>query len=241
MRRSICLMVILAACLSGEAGARIWMLADGKKINAEFVHVMGGKVVLKDSSGETMRIALARLSAGDRTFIELAQPPRLEISFRRKSDQKRYSPRFTTTLLPEIQINTFGVRIKQQSAGPYNHELHIEFFAIGQERAGDRYVLLDRQVDSFVPASGNQRSHEFWGRAVELDKYEIFYIDKPRGKKYEGHLIVITDVRGEVVAIKATHDWLLVHLKKLKKIPVGGYMDDTCTRTFPTRPKPCRY
>ena len=241
MGRGALLMVILVSCLSIGAETRTWTLADGQEFESEFVCVMGDKAVLKDSSGEKVKIKLARLSTGDRIFIELANPPRLEISFRRKSDQKHFSSRFSTTLLPEIKINTFGIRIKQQSAGPYNHELHVEFFAIGKERAGGRFILLDRKAGSFTPTRENRRSHEFWGRAVELDKYEIFYIDRPRGKKYEGHLIVVTDTRGEVVATQTTHGWLLENLENLKQMPMGGYMDNTCTRTFPTRPKPCRY
>lgn len=234
-------MVICAACICAGAEMRTWTLADGRKYTAEFVHVMGGYVVLRNASGRNEKIKLADLSSEDRIFVELSNPPRLEISFRRKSDQKRFSPRFTTTLLPEIQINTFGGRIRQRSAGSYNHELHVEFFAIGKERAGKRFILLDRQEGSFFLTKENQRSHEFWGRDIELDEYEIFYIDRPRGKKYAGHLIIVADSRNKVIATKASHDWLLENLENLKQIPVGGYMDDACVRTFPTRPKPCRY
>lgn len=233
--------IILASCLSIGAETRTWTLVGGQEFEAKFVCVMGDKAVLEDASGEKVKIKLVRLSFGDRVFIELANPPRLDISFRRKSDQKHFSSRFSTTLLPEIKTNTFGVRIKQQSASPYHHELHVEFFAIGKERSGDRFILLDRKKGSFTPTRENQRSYEFWGRAVELDKYKIFYIDRPRGKKYEGHLIVVSDTRGKVVATQASHGWLLENLENLKRMPVGGYMDNTCTRTFPTRPKPCRY
>jgi len=241
MQRGFLWMAIFSLCLCAGAKTRTWLLADGRKVDAELVHVMGDEAVLKDASGGTVRIKLAHLSDGDRVFVELENPPRLGISFRRRSEQKRFSSRFSSTLLPEIQINTFGVRIRQQSAGAYNHELKVEFFAIAKERAGNRFILLDRKKSSFIPTKENKRSHEFWGRAVELDQYEIFHIDRPRGKKYEGHLIIVTDARGKIVATQATHGWLLENLGNLKQMPMGGYMDKTCTRTFPTRPKPCRY
>ncbi len=234
-------MAILFFCLCAGAKTRTWILEDGRTVEAELARVMGDEAVLKDALGGTLRIKLACLSAEDRVFVELENPPRLGISFRRKSEKKRFSSRFSTTLLPEIQINTFGVRIRQQSAGAYNHELVIEFFAIAKERAGNRFILLDRKKSSFVPTKKNKRSYEFWGRAVELDQYEIFYIDRPRGKKYAGHLITVTDARGKIVATQSSPGWLLENLDNLKKMPVGGYMDKTCTRTFPTRPKPCRY
>ncbi|MCK4563492.1 MAG: hypothetical protein KAU94_02320, partial [Verrucomicrobia bacterium] len=96
MGRGALLMVILVSCLSIGAETRTWTLADGQEFESEFVCVMGDKAVLKDSSGEKVKIKLARLSTGDRIFIELANPPRLEISFRRKSDQKHFSSRFST-------------------------------------------------------------------------------------------------------------------------------------------------
>lgn len=241
MRTAGLLLVLLYFAAEAGAGGRTWTLENGQTFDAEFVQVMGGKAVLKAPSGRLVKIELADLSAEDRTFMELARPPRFDLSFRRKSEQKHFSPRFGSTLLPEIQINTFGARIRQTGAGRYNHELHIEFFAIGRERAGDRFILLDRQSSAFTPGLGNHRSHEFWGREVELDKYEIFYIDKPRGKKYAGHLIIVTDERGEVIASQATSAWLFDHRDALKKLPVGAYMDKVCRRTFPTRPKPCRY
>ena len=241
MKLCILWIVIFAGSFSSGAEPRIWTLDSGNTFKAELVQVMGEKAVLKDVSGRTVKVALSLLSSEDRLFIELENPPELEISFRRKSKKKYFPARVTTKLLPEVQINTFGARIRQKSAGPYNHEMRVELFTIGKERAGDRFILLDRQEQSFSLTTANHRTHAFLGGPVELDKYEIFYITRPRGKKYAGHLIVITDVRGRTVATQTSFDWLLENLGDLKKVPVGGYMDKSCTRTFPTRPKPCRY
>lgn len=241
MGRGLFIVIAFTISISVAEAGRTWTLSDGQQYTAELVLVMGDKVVLKNAKGKQVKIPLSRFSVEDRLFIELANPPHLELSFRRKSNQKYFSPRLTTTLLPKIQINTFGVRIKQRSAGSYKHRLHVEFFAIGKERAGKKFILLDRQESSFTLSGGNQRSHEYWGRAVELDQYEIFYIDRPRGKKYDGHLIVVTDSRGKRIAVQASHDWLLEYYEGLSQLPIGAYMDKTCSRTFPTRPKPCRY
>lgn len=241
MKLCIVWLAILSGSFSGGAEPRIWTLESGYKFKAELVQVMGDKAVLRDVSGGTVKVTLSLLSSEDRLFIELENPPQLEVSFRRKSKKKHFPARVTTTLLPEIQINTFGARIRQKSAGIYSHKMHVELFTIGKERAGDRFILLARQERSFSLTTANGRAHEFWGKSVELDKYEIFYISRPRGKKYAGHLIVITDARGKTVATQASFDWLLENLDNLKKMPMGGYMDKTCTRTFPTRPKPSRY
>ena len=57
-----------------------------------------------------------------------------------------------------------------------------------------------------------------------------------RGRKYYGYLILLRDVRGKIIAVETSHDWLYENLETLVERGVGNYMDKTCTRTFPTRP-----
>ena len=232
-------LIALVFCVSVGAEMRTWTLSSGKQHKAEFVHVMGDKVILKNSEGVTKKVELNALSAEDRHFIELSSPPRLDLNFTRKTEQKVFSTRFILYLKPDVNFNTFGVRIRQTSAGSYNHELQVEFFAIGKERTGNRYQLLDRQSSSFVPNKENRRSHQFSGKTVELDDYVISTIRG--GMAYAGHLILVFDSRGELISTKASSKWLLENVENLKKLPVGSYMDKTCTRTFPTRPKSPHY
>lgn len=231
--------IVLALGVSVRAEMRTWGFSNNKRYEAKFVCVMGNKAVLENPEGVTRKINLDEFSTEDRQFIELSSPPRLDLDFTRKTEQKMFSNRFILYLKPDINFNTFGIRVKQTSTGSYNHELQVEFFAIGKERAGKRYQLLDRQSSSFIPTKENRRSHQFKGKTVELDDYVIASIRGGMG--YAGHLILVTDSRGELIATKASSKWLLENVANLKKLPVGSYMDKTCTRTFPSRPKSNRY
>ena len=223
-----------------EEGMRIWIGTDGKELEAEFVTVIGGKAVLKDSRGRLRKMPLAQLSAEDREFIELANPPEFNIDFSRKSSQSiiKMSP-LNKTPPPKILDYVFSARLKQISAGLYNHELHVEFYAVGAERFGDRYILLDRQESRFTPTKENQQSHEFSGKTVRLTSYELF--GDFRGNKYSTYLVVVTDSRGKIIAHKTPSKWLFENLGNLGQLPVGCYLDKTCTRVFPTRPITNKY
>ncbi len=83
---------------------------------------------------------------------------------------------------PNMIDYVFTAKIKQTSAGSYNHELKVEYFAIGEEVDGDNYILLDRQRDVFTPTHENKRSHAFSGNPVLCYAYNDFYSDR-RGKK----------------------------------------------------------
>ena len=221
----------------GEHEMRTWTLAGGKAMEAEFVTVIGGKAVLTDSRGRHRKVPLAELSEEDQKFIGLAQLPEFNIDFSKKSSQYigKISPLATSYLPPKVLNYVFSARLKQTSAGEYNHELHVEFFAIGSEWFGDRYVLLDRQESRFTPTKENERSHEFSGKTVRLTTYE-FYGDH-KGDEYASYLIMVADSRGKIIAHQTPKKWLFENSENLRKLSVGNYMDKTCTRTYPTRAK----
>jgi len=220
-----------------EEKLRTWGESGGKTIEAEFVTVIGDKVVLKDSRGKQRKIPLTQLSDEDRLFIELANPPKFNIDFSKKSSTRSLDAGpFVTNLqwVPRIYDFIFSTRLKQESAGEYNHELHVEFFAIGEEVNGDNYILLDRQESFFTPTKENGRSHEFSGDEVMLEVRDwTFFADLYKGEKYGGYLVLVTDERGKIIDVGSSHKWLPDLAEILRKFPLGKHFDKTGTRTYP--------
>ena len=223
-----------------EHEMRAWTGVGGKALEARFMTVTSDKAVLEDTRGKQRKIPLAQLSAEDREFIELTSPPEFNIDFSKKSSQfiGKMSP-YNTRVPAKVLDYVFSARLKQISTGLYNHELHVEFFAVGAENFGDHYILLDRQESRFTPTKENQQSHEFSGKTVRLTSYELYGDFK--GMKYDGYLVVVTDSRGKIIAHQTSNKWLFENLENLKRLPVGRYMDKTCTRVFPSRPITDKY
>ncbi|MDF7802006.1 hypothetical protein P4C99_21195 [Pontiellaceae bacterium B1224] len=222
---------------------RSWMLTDTRSFEAEFINVLGFDAVFRNSSGKTVKLPLANLSEADRNYIELSRPPKLNIDFTKINRQKTFAMEHASTStdirVPETRVR-YGVRLRQTSAGDYNHELKVEFFAIGQERLGQKYILLDRRQTSFTPTKDNNRTHEFISdREVVLENFMVE--NEPRGETYSGYLVVVTDERGEVIAVEASTDRLIKNLENLKKLKPGNYMDKQCIRVYPTQPPRTRY
>ncbi|MCK4563487.1 MAG: hypothetical protein KAU94_02295 [Verrucomicrobia bacterium] len=220
---------------------RSWTLVDGQTFEARYLSVLGRNVLMENGKGTQKKIALEQFSADDREFFELENPPEFKMGIRKKSKLRQFSSRFgprSIDGIPVVQLYTFGARVEKRSAGDYNHEVNIEIFVIGaQLRHNNKYILLDRQTSSFVPSKENKHSHEFWGpKTVRVEEYAINYYES-RGKKYDTYLIILTDKRGKVIATKTPSKWLLENLENLKNLPVGSFMDTTCTRVYPGRPK----
>ncbi|RLA36421.1 MAG: hypothetical protein DRQ64_10100 [Gammaproteobacteria bacterium] len=231
---------------SAANGMRMWTMADGRTLEAEFVNIFGGKVVLKNGRGKTRKVPKEQLSGEDIEYAELASPPDLDINFLKNFRQETFSGGFYDIEYwerPSEEWGHFGVQLKQTSPGEYNHELQVEMFVVGSQRGGDKHLLLDRQQFAFNPARAEQRFFEFRSdRKVVLHKYVIYwYYSREFGEKYAGCLVTVKDERGETIAVESSSKWLVENLENLKKLSVGNYMDKTCTRTFPSRPKTLIY
>lgn len=225
---------------------RLWSFSNDKTVEAEYVSTVAGNVVLENSKGKQVKIPLQQLSADDRTYVELARPPKFDVEFVKRSESviDRYilSPTELewNVMPPMVNDYTFGASVRQTGASDYNHELTIEYYALGQQVLDDRkYILLDHQTDTFVPSKENNRSHRFTNGPIELMQYEME--EQRRGRRYGEHLVLLTDERGEIIQYSSSSRWLYENLEKLRKLPVGCYLDRSCTRVVPTGPKPRTY
>jgi len=220
---------------------RTWTAMDGRTLEAEFVATIGGKAVLKNGEGKRFKIPLEQLSPEDRLHLDLADPPEFLINFSKVSDfvpPPEPSPYQGTAQRPLKRTDyIFGAELKQRSPGTYPHQLHVEFFAFGEEIDGNNYVLLDRQQSAFTPSKENKGCHSSYSpKSIRLTASAMRAASPIRGTKYGGFLIIITDERGKIIQHKTSHKWLFENLENLKNLPVGKHFDKRCIRVGPPRP-----
>ena len=236
-RKGILLVVLIHAVpFVVPAELQMWTLGDGTTFEAELVTVFSTEATFKNARGKVRKVPLDRFSEDARTRIELERPPRLSFEFLKGRDGKIFPQGISelTQRPPEVRCH-YGMRIKQASSGNYNHELYLELFVVGRERLGDKFILLDHQNASFFLTRENEKEFEFRSeREVVLQNYTV--VGSARGEKYQGYLAIVKDARGKVIAVDTSHNWLNENIENLRKRHVGNYMDDTCTRVFPTRP-----
>ncbi len=226
--------------IEAESLFRMWTLTSGKALKAEYKTLMAGTVVLKTAKGKQLKIPLDSLIPADREAIELLNPPKFSIDFIKLSNNKgsRYpqSPFLDGEQRPRVNDFTFGARVKQRSSGRYTQEITVEYFAVGKELLGEKFILLDYQSSTFTPTKKNERSHSFKGEVLEMIEY-VGYGGQQRGVRPDGYIIIITDKRGRIIQHRASKNWLWENFESLRSIPVNAYIDKNCSRVFPTSPK----
>lgn len=218
---------------SDEEKTRIWTFADGRSLEAEFINMFAGNVVLQTSKGSIIKIPQEQLSTEDIKYAELASPPDLDINFQSNFDHVDFSGGYYDTWQrPPEEWGQYGFQIKQTSTSDYKYELQVEMFAIGKQWRRSKYIIFDRQKTSFIPSEQKKRLFEFCSDrtvVVALDEHT----SASWGEKHYGYLVTVTDARGKIIAMKSSHKWLPGILENLKKLSPGNFMDDTGVRVYP--------
>lgn len=234
-------LLALASAVGVLAEPRVWTY-QGKPLEAEYINIIGDRLVLKTPKGKTVKLPLAQLSPEDREYLVLLNAPKFVIGFLKQANQRfvETGP-FIENVDASFTEYTFGVRIRQEDRMDYPYELKIEYWAIGNEvkTYGNRYILLDTGSSTFTPTAANDKAHTFMGEGKELMQH-VYDGDK-RGTEYFGYVITVTDVRGEIITHLESNPWLWEDLDKIKELPVGAYFDKEGNRVHPTRPKSTRY
>lgn len=223
-----------------ETVARVWMV-DDREFGGEYVATFGDRIVLRDERGKKHRIPVSQLSPVDREYLELERAPEFSIAFTQRNSARHVetSPYLDWDVPPRVRDFTFGARVSQKNAARYDHELTVEYFAVAQQLSGDRYILVERNAETFIPSAENKRSHAFSGKEIEFIDYN--QDDSHRGMIPSDYIVTISDKRGKVIQHRASSTWLYENLENLKRLPVGAYMDRTGIRVPPSRPKATYY
>ncbi|MDF7807846.1 SHD1 domain-containing protein [Pontiellaceae bacterium B12219] len=224
-----------------EDKTRLWSSADGKTLEATLQTVLGSTVVLESINGKQIKVPVDQLSPEDREYLALTKPPQFDINFIKKSSQIQNppTPPWSSGIQRPLQMfaYTFGVQVRQTTVGKvYNHDLIVEYFAVGEEIDGDNYVLLERNQETYNPATYTGKSFEFRGKEIELRRMAYRSTAPVRGSKYGGYLVTLTDERGKIIGYKASHEFLFENLHNLKKLIPNTHFNKECKRVIPARP-----
>lgn len=235
---------LVMVCWGSHAEMRPWSTVSGQTLEAEYVSItLSDEVVVKTEDGKEIKIPLNTLSDEDQDYISLLHPPKVDAEFYYKTESwtvpsSDYFPKNPTVTQEKIRC---GAQVKQLSAKTYNHELTVHYYAIGQQFLDrDKYYIIDKRSASFVLSQENKRAFEMKGQWTNFPM-EFTLEANHYGKKYVANLVVVSDMRGEVLTWSGKKSLLPIR-DKLDELPIGAYFDlKTGKRVHPTGPIPVKY
>ena len=118
-------------------------------MTASYEKVVMDRVWLVDAAGKVIKVPLNSLTEVDRLYVELYNPPRLDIEFHKKQDQLtgyyKGSIFLAEEIPPSVSEYSFKARVWTKDSKPYHHKLHVSYYAIGRQRLDrDKYLLLEK-------------------------------------------------------------------------------------------------
>ncbi len=241
MKELLAVMILLMLCMGSRAELRTWRLRSGESIQGAYVATAFDKIMIRTADGQRVALGLSDISDEDATYVELANPPELMVDLLKSAEQKfvKPSPIWVDNSPVTILCYTFGARIRQKSSAEYNHELHVEIYAVARQVYDpDKYHLVCKwKSKPFRLDSSNGRRCEIHApKMVELAEFRLAG-EYPRGQEFAETMIVVRDERGMVIGYNATKNWLFENLDAVDALPEGAWFDKTCRRVHPTSPK----
>ncbi len=232
-----------------DAGAEVhtWTSTNGETIEGEYVSVVMEKVRVKKNDGEIIKIPIKMLSQTDLDYIQLINPPSLQVGYTEEAQPKQYVADDWFNNFGGVHRNhpvfliegRFGALIKKTSSKEYNHPLTVELFVLTKQYYDPHnfHLIARSKSEPFELNEENEFQYEYTDKKSYQVLYYNLYSERPRGEKLAEYMILVWDKRGEIVAHKESAAWLYDNRDKLMELPVRAWMDHRCNRVHVTPPK----
>jgi hypothetical protein len=211
MKRNVWVVLGLLVSLEAVGECRIWTDKNGNSVEAEFVCMSAGKVVIRDKDGRQYRFAPTKLSAADQEFLKTSIPPEIEIVFSKRQDRRNKDYSYSAA------VDMSGsIEVVKKNREPYAKEMKVVFMMVGEDQRAHNYIMLDRverefdfkTTKSFELAGNKFRMHE--------DKYDNSY-----GTEYVGYLAVVLDDSGVIICRKSSRNDFEEYADRALKLNTG--------------------
>ena len=241
MKKMLGTAILVLGTMTSYAEMRTWTLVSGETVEGDYDGTVFEQVILRDHDGTEIRIPLDRISAGDRTYIDLVTPPELKVDFLQSAEQVfvKPSPMWADNSPVSMMHYKLGARVRQLSTAAYRHNLTVEIYAIARQVYDpDKYhLVLKWSSEPFrLDVAEDRRLQIQCPRVVKLAEF-LLTGEYPRGQSFAESVVVVRDERGMVVACQASKKWLSAHIDRLTALPEGAWFNDSCHRVHPTSPK----
>lgn len=198
---------------------RLWTDKEGKTIEGELVKVVGSTVIIQPREGDELRIRTTSLSETDLEYIELATPPRMEITVSKVKEDEDYRARFRRVEEETVQVS---VNIRKSSSRPYSGKLMAILIVIAKNTHTDDYMVAGRIMSPFTFTSENKNVHEFSSDEIRLAHSEA---GGDFGGEYGGYLVAVIGPDRKMISAKGSRKLFEQIAEDLVKSKKGAIFD----------------
>jgi hypothetical protein len=196
---------------------RIWTSIKGDTVEAEYISIMSGKVVLKRPDGKQLKVPASGLCVADRDYLASMIPPKIKIDVDVDKDRDTltsYSSDYGSyNYERKAETTKCIVTLEKTNREECNRDFTAYLYVIGKDTTGDKRKVLSYVAHDF--SFKNKPETEFRSVPTTTEYTKSDYATN-RGYRFEGYLIYIEDENGTVVAIESSQSRYEKNLHKIK-------------------------
>lgn len=221
--------ILLAFTVASAAWSemRIWSDKKGNTVEAEYVQIIGSKVVLKTREGKTLKVPASGLSAADKKYLADNIPPEISIEVDVDKDRdtlESYSSEYGTYGYErKAESVACNVEIKQTNREECNRSFNARIYVIGENQATKRSRILDISEQTFDFKSS--KIYSFNSEPVTMEYSDSSHFGKD-GYRYAGYLVCILDEKDKIVKIEASKTSYESNVVKIQSAKEGNTLDN---------------
>ncbi len=205
-----------------HAEMRVWTDKKGNSIEAEFVKIFSGKVVLKTAEGKQIKVPQNGLSQKDLEYLKNVVPPKIDIEVNIKKENKQTSSDGYGYSRRKEKIKGKVTLLKKNKA-PSNRKFTAHLYVFAEDIRDDELWILDKAKHEF--SFEHQKTVEFSGNQRSVSYSDSSYSNK-YGDQYKGYLVFIEDDNGKIICIKGSPSNLEKNVGRIKKAKINDRFDD---------------
>ena len=223
--KKLSMMFILAACFlllfEVSAEMRIWTSIKGETIEAEYITMVSGKVVLKTSAGKQIKVPMSGLCAADHKYLISAIPPKLKISVDVDVDRDKQGDGYYYETTDEAY--TITITIEKTNKEESDRKLTARAYMVAETK-NNKGMLIGYSSHDF--SFMGQSTAEF---SVSGDVSSTQSYWSNHGYEYEGYLILVESEDGKVIAMESNQNRFEKNVRNLKKARKGDQLSKSLT------------
>lgn len=219
-------LAILLSVGTAVAEMRIWSDKKGNTIEAEYIKIIGAKVVLKTAEGKQLKVPVSGLCDADKDYLASTIPPKIKIEVDVDKDRdtlSSYSSEYGTygreqkaeSICCSVQIT----KINQEAC---NQDFKAFIYVFGEDQRSKRTRVLDISNKEFTFKHAKTMGFKSKQVTVEFTK-DSYYGNS--GYRYSGYVAFVTDRNDKIVAIESTKTAYESNIQKIRKAKRNATLD----------------
>ncbi len=215
-----------------HAEMRMWTDKKGNSIEAEFVKLFSGKVVLKTADGKQIKVPQNGLSNKDLEYLKNVVPPKLDIEVDINTDSKNIKNKHFVSSINMKQEKIRGkVTITKKNRDPSCRTFVAYLYVFTKHQQSEKIKVIDKKKHDFsfktqnmVKFEGSTISTHYYNNGYYWSDFSSNYDNY--GEEYEGYLVFIEDDKGHIICTKGSCKLFENMVSKIKKSKKNDLFDE---------------